>query len=338
MVPRITSDNSVASWDFPTTPLATPHRKCLLEEYFPTIDRENLTVSFLSSEAEVSEQAKRGINVPSSSGTSSINSIRTPSTSPPSSYTESIDSSCEVQEKPSFESGPGIESFVSIAENTNQHTAVSSEPNLPTPSPHTPNPQLIESSTITPTTLANQQGLWRKIKNNVRPSSSGSDVEGLRNSPRKEKGKFGSIFSSASKSLLSSRSHANGMPTCFRFSTKGGCVNLYFSSCRRREINFSLRDLIAQFMHLYLKFLSTFTHHMVFILIPYAQVQGIERCRKCYTDTNHILNSNEVKSMKILVKYGNGPSRLHLDPSFCEGLALPDQQSRLNVCRRATTR
>ena len=275
VVPRITSDNSVASWDFPTTPLASPHRKCFSEEYFPTIDRENLTVSFLSSEASVCEQSKRGINVPSSSGNSSINSITTPSTSPPSSYTASIGSSCGVQEKPFSESRPGIEPFVSIAENTNQHIAVSSESNLLAPSPRAPNPQLIESSTITPTTLANQQGLWRKIKNNVRPSSSGSDVEGLRNSPRKEKGKFGSIFSSASKSLLSSRSHANGTPAVFDFPQRR-CLDLYFSSCRRREINISLYDIIAHIMHLYLISFSTVTHHMVFILLFYAQVKEIE--------------------------------------------------------------
>ena len=70
---------------------------------------------------------------------------------------------------------------------------------------------------MTPTTLTNQQGLWRKIKNNVRPSSSGSDVEGLGDSPRKERGKFGGIFASASKSLLPSRSFANGIPTVFGF-------------------------------------------------------------------------------------------------------------------------
>jgi len=61
---------------------------------------------------------------------------------------------------------------------------------------------------MTPITLTNQQGLWHKIKNNVRPSS-GTDDEGSGNSPRKEKGKFGGIFASASKSLLSSRSLAS---------------------------------------------------------------------------------------------------------------------------------
>jgi len=60
---------------------------------------------------------------------------------------------------------------------------------------------------MTSITLTNQQGLWHKIKNNVRPS--GTDDEGSGNSPRKERGKFGGIFASASKSLLSSRSLAS---------------------------------------------------------------------------------------------------------------------------------
>ena len=201
VVKRIISANSFESWDFPTTPLAS--RRHLSEDYFTTNDRENLNTSFLSPEA--CEQAKRGNNLSSSSSTSNssiaLNST-TRSISPPSSYSESMDPSCGVQEKPSSESRPGLE-----------HTAVSSEPSLPAPSPRSPSPQFIASSTLTPTTLTNQQGLWRKIKNNVRPSSSGNDVERLGNSPRKERGKFGSIFASASKSLLSSRSLANGIHT-----------------------------------------------------------------------------------------------------------------------------
>ena len=125
--------------------------------------------------------------------------------------------SCGVQENLSSESRTGLEPFVSIAENTKQHTAVSSEPSLPAPSPRTPNAQFIASSSATPIKLTNQQGLWRKIKNNVRPSSSGTDDEGLDNSPRKERGKFGGMFASAGKSLLSSRSLANGIPTVLGF-------------------------------------------------------------------------------------------------------------------------
>ena len=218
VVTRLTSDNSVESWDFPTTSLPSPHRKCFSEEIFTVNDREDLSIPFMSSEVSSCEQAKRGNSLSSSSGTSNssilLNSITTPSSSPPSSFTESTSPSCGVQEEPSSESRPD---FVSITKNTNHHTAVSSKPNLPG---RTPNSQFIASSTITPTTLTNQQGLWRKIKNNVRPSLSGSDVEGMGNSPRKEKGKFGGIFASASKSLLSSRSLGNG--TVFGFPQREG--------------------------------------------------------------------------------------------------------------------
>ena len=209
MVPHITLDNSVASWDFPTTPLANIHRS-FSEEICAINDRENLNISFLSSEAEVCEQPKRGSNLSASFGTSnsSINSITTQSTSLPSSYAESMGSSCGVPEN------------------------LSSEPSLPAPSPCNPNPQYMASPT---TTLTNQQGLWRKIKNNVKPSSSGSDVGGLGNSPRRERGKFGSIFTSASKSLLSSRSFVNGMSTGFGFPQRD--LLTYFSSCLRMEIN-----------------------------------------------------------------------------------------------------
>jgi serine/threonine-protein kinase OSR1/STK39 len=52
VVPHITSENSVDSWDFPATPLASPLKKCLSGDYFTTtIDMD---VSFLS-EAEVAE-------------------------------------------------------------------------------------------------------------------------------------------------------------------------------------------------------------------------------------------------------------------------------------------
>ena len=265
VVKRIISANSFESWDFPPTPLASTHRRHLSEDYFTTNEKENLNTSFLSPEA--CEQAKRGNNLSSSSGTSNSSIVlnsTTRSISPPSSYSESMDPSCGVQEKPSSESRPGLE-----------HTAVSSEPSLPALSPRSPSPQFIASSTLTPTTLTNQQGLWRKIKNNVRPSSSGNDVERLSISPRKERGKFGSIFASASKSLLSSRSHANGTPAVFDFPQRR-CLDLYFSSCRRREINISLYDIIAHIMHLYLISFSTVTHHMVFILLFYAQVKEIE--------------------------------------------------------------
>ena len=222
MVRRITSANSVESWDFPTTPLASTHRRCFSEELFTTNDK-NSNTSPLSSEAEVSpsEQAKRGniVSSSSASGTSNssivLNSITTPSTSP-SSYTESMGPACGVQEKLSSESKPGLEPFLPISENTNQHTAASSESSRPAPSPCTPSPQFIASSTVTPITLTNQPGLWRKVKNNVRPSSA-TDDEGSDNSPRKERGKFGGIFASASKSLLSSRSLANGISTVFGF-------------------------------------------------------------------------------------------------------------------------
>jgi hypothetical protein len=53
VIPRIASENSVDSWDFPATPLASPPRKCLSGDYFnTTIDMEKLNVSFPPSEAE----------------------------------------------------------------------------------------------------------------------------------------------------------------------------------------------------------------------------------------------------------------------------------------------
>jgi len=121
-------------------------------------------------------------------------SITTPSTttwllhaSP--SYTESTRLPYGVQEKLSSESRPALDLLASRTEKANQSIPVSSELSLPAASP---------------CTSSSQQGLWRKIIN-VRASSR-TDDEGLDTSPRKEKGKIGGIFASASKGLLSSRS------------------------------------------------------------------------------------------------------------------------------------
>lgn len=102
MIKRTSANSeSVGSWDFPTTLLASTHKRRFSEEIFTTNDRE----------AEVSpcEQDKRGNNLSSSSGTSNssivLNSITTPSTSPPSSYTESMGPSCESRK--SYVLSPG---------------------------------------------------------------------------------------------------------------------------------------------------------------------------------------------------------------------------------------
>jgi len=191
VINHLTSINSVESWDFPTVNSSLPaiQRKRFSETLFSLDDKANFNISLLT---ESSEQAKQEIDALSSSGTSSgsprsvSDSITTPSittsllhASP--SYTESTRLPYGVQEKLSSESRPALELLASRTEKANQST---SELSLPAVSP------------------SNQQGLWRKIKINVR-SSSRNDDEGL---DRKERGKIGGIFASASKGLLSSRS------------------------------------------------------------------------------------------------------------------------------------
>lgn len=210
VVNRISSVNSVESWDFTTT-VTTIRRS---GDIFTGDDQGDLNISPLTRESgpDVSpcEQENSPSSSSSKSGCSSLlqNSSTTPSssssllhTSPPSSYMES---STRVQENES-----NSELLVSTTKNTNQDTLTSSETSLPSP----PTPRRMPSSNSTPTVSTNQQGLWRKIKNNVRPSSRG-DGEGLDNGPRKERGRIGNIFASSSRGLsskLSSRSLANGM-------------------------------------------------------------------------------------------------------------------------------
>ncbi|KAF8807266.1 kinase-like protein [Phlegmacium glaucopus] len=225
VVSRISSANSVESWDFPTTistSLAGIHKRLFLEDVFTGDDNGSLNISPLTrepSELDVppSEHANREINDPRSLSSSTSNSSSVPSstttpsassshTTAPSSYTEPTDPQYGDQKFLSPESRPGPEPPVSIAENTIQHsTPVISEPTLPAPSPRTPTRQFIPPSHTTPIASISQQGLWRKIKNNVKPSSHGDD-EGLGGSPRRERGKIGGIFASASMGLLSKQS------------------------------------------------------------------------------------------------------------------------------------
>lgn len=195
---RIASVNSVESWDFTTTihsPTASIYKRRFPEDPFTGDDKKSL-----NSSATNSRSVLNSITTPS--GSSSVLHTR-------SSYGESTDSPYGIQEKLSAEFGPGSESVISIAEKPNQNGLVLLEPSLPGPSPRTPGGgQFIPPSTTTPIASTSQQGLWRKLTNNVR-SSSRSDDEGLDSSPRKKKGKIGGIFASASKGLLSSRSLAN---------------------------------------------------------------------------------------------------------------------------------
>lgn len=248
VVSPISSTNTVESWDFATTinsPLASIYKRRFLEDLFTDDGKESLNISPLAKEPSASdvppsEQAKRETNDPSAlsfstSNSSSVpSSITTPSasslllhTTPPSSYTESTGPPCGVPEKsfPKFRTGP--EPPVSIAEITIQHTTPgTSEPTLPAPSPRAPSRQVIPSSPIVSTS---QQGLWRKIKNNVRVSSRGDD-EGLDSNPRKGRGKISGIFTSASMlSKQSSRSLIDGMPTIFNFQErKHWCADPFF--------------------------------------------------------------------------------------------------------------
>jgi serine/threonine-protein kinase OSR1/STK39 len=212
VVNRITSTNSVESWDFPTTinsPLASIHRRRFSEDLFPSDYKENMNIFPLTKESSESDVPPLSSSLTSNSSIV-LNSTTIQSTaslhhtSPPSSYTESTAPAYGVQEKVSSESRPDSEPLVSIVENTSQHTPVSLELSLPAPSesPRTPSRQSVPPST-SPITSSSQPGLWRKIKINVRPSSR-SDDEGLDKSPRKVRGKISGIFASASKGLLSS--------------------------------------------------------------------------------------------------------------------------------------
>jgi serine/threonine-protein kinase OSR1/STK39 len=210
VVNHLTSIHSVESWDFPTiiSPLAPIYRKRHSEDLLSADDRENSNIFLLTESSEPDlpprQQAKREIDVLSSSGTSTgssaLDSITTRSTT--TSYTGSTGLPYGIKEKLSSESRPGLEPLASTTENTNQSIAVSSELSPPAPFPRTPSSQRF----ILPSTSPSQQGLWSKIRSNVRASSR-SDNEGLDNSPRKERGKIGGMFASASKGLLlSSRS------------------------------------------------------------------------------------------------------------------------------------
>lgn len=205
MVSRIISTNSVMSWDFPTTVSncspASIHRRHFSEDPFSADDKEILNISPLTKEPNVQQDIREEINLLSSSNSSIVLNSITPSTStslhhtsPPSSYAGSTGPSHGVQEK--FSEPP-----VSIADNTNQRAPVSSELGLLAQSPGTPIQQCVPSTT--PIASTSQQRLWHKIKINVRPPSRD---EGLDNSARKERGKIGDIFTSASKGLLPSRS------------------------------------------------------------------------------------------------------------------------------------
>ena len=209
------------------------------EDDFTCDDKENS----LTRESGIppSEQAIRKINPLSLSRTSSSsNSLTNPSPSSsllhasvPSSCTESTNLAYGKL-SPEFKSGP--EPFVSVADNTIQHTPISSEPAPPLLSPSTPSQQLILPSTVTPASNS-QQGLWHKIRNNVRASSRGGD-EGLDRSPRK---KLGGLFASASNGLLSrqpSRSLANGIPTVF-VGFQERKLTLFSSFQPGRELNLS---------------------------------------------------------------------------------------------------
>lgn len=225
MVNRITSTNSIESWDFPTTintPLASIHRRFFSEDLFSSDCKENLNIFPLTKESSEPDVPPLSSSLTSNSSIV-FNSITIQSTaslhhtSPSSSYTESTAPAYEIQEKVFSGSRPDSEPLAFIVENTSQHTPGSLELSLPAPSesPRTPSRQPVPPST-SPITPSSQQGLWRKIKN-VRPSSR-SDDEGLDNSsPRKERGKISAIFASASKGLLSSRPLGNGMPTAFGF-------------------------------------------------------------------------------------------------------------------------
>ena len=270
VVNHITSINSVESWDFPTINSSFPtiHRKRFSETLFSPDDRANLNISLLTESSDPdllpSEQAKQEIDVLSSSGTSSGNSrsvfssITTPSTttsllhtSP--SYTESTRLPYAVQEKLSSESRPPLELLASRTENANQSIPVSSELSLPAASPCTSSSQQFTSTT--PIAWTGQQGLWRKIKINVRTSSR-TDDEGLDNSPRKARRKISGIFASASKGLLSSRSLGNAILTPSVFNR---CADLFFSSC---QINISLFTYDVCLLTYSLIFHSTFIYHM----------------------------------------------------------------------------
>lgn len=192
---HVSAVNSVESWDFTTT-YPNTHRKHFLGDLFTCEDNEG--ISHLAAEECESdrEQGKLEINPSPSSSPSSPSSSLLHS-SPPSSYAESTDLSCGAEKKLSPEPG--------VLERP-MPTTVSPRP----PLHHTPSQQLIPSSTMTVIASTSQQSLWHKIKNNIRPSSR-TDDEGSINSPRKEKAKIGSLFASASKGLLSSRSLANGI-------------------------------------------------------------------------------------------------------------------------------
>ena len=206
------------------------------EDDFTCDDKEDSLTK--ESDVSPSEQAIREINPLSLSRTSSSsNSFTNPSpsssllhTSVPSSCTESTDLAYGKL-------SPEFKPLVSVADNIMQHTPISSEPALPLLSPSTPSQQLILPSTLTPASIS-QQGLWHKIKNNVRASSRGGD-EGLDRSPRK---KLGGLFASASNGLLSrqpSRSLANGIPTVFVGLQERKLTHFFSSFQPGRELNLS---------------------------------------------------------------------------------------------------
>ena len=220
-----------------------------------------------------------------------------------------MESSTRVQENES-----NSELLVSTTKNTNQDTLTSSETSLPSP----PTPRRMPSSNSTPTVSTNQQGLWRKIKNNVRPSSRG-DGEGLDNGPRKERGRIGNIFASSSRGLsskLSSRSLANGMLSLLFSTERWRDVLTHFSSYQRRQLNPSLHVITR---HCSFIRLCIYTPYL-FILF-HVQVIEVETLQSFITNTNwHLGNGNrkyDYWSMKAVpITWSTLPSHPSAGASF----------------------
>jgi len=152
------------------------------------------------SEAEAEAEVVAPVS-PSTSATSLpddglSSSLKTNSIS--SSFTDASDTACRVN---TSQSTPAAEPLSPIEENTPQLTVTARQPAQTQPTAHSRTPTSSTLKNPSPSSKS-QQGLWKKFKTNVKRRSPSEDDVG-EGSLRKEKGKVNSVFSTASKGLLS---------------------------------------------------------------------------------------------------------------------------------------